>query len=64
MFKIKNNPKSFQFKSRIIKPRIIKNNYSNHDLIYTSYLVSKGIILYTMFYCSLNWLYYKEKNKK
>ena len=29
-----------------------------------TYLVGKGIILFTMFYCGLNWLYYKELNKK
>ncbi len=29
-------------------------------LVDASYFVGKGIILYTMFYCSLNWLFYKR----
>lgn len=29
-------------------------------LLDASYLVGKGIILFTMFYCSLNWLHYKR----
>jgi hypothetical protein len=30
----------------------------------TSYLVGKSIILYTMFYCSLNWLHYRRLRKQ
>ena len=29
-----------------------------------TYLVGKGVILFTMFYCGLNWLYYRELNKQ
>lgn len=28
-----------------------------------SYFVGKGIILFTMFYCSLNWLHYRNLRK-
>lgn len=44
--------------------RVITTKLSDHDIVYGSYLVGKGIILYTMFYCSLNWLYYREQRKK
>lgn len=30
------------------------------DPVTTSYFVGKGIILYTMFYCTMNWWFYKR----
>lgn len=33
------------------------------DIEFTTYIVGKGIILFTMFYCGLNWLHYRELNK-
>lgn len=32
-------------------------------LVNTSYFVGKTFTLFTMFYCALNWLYYKDLNK-
>lgn len=40
------------------------------DISVSSYYIGKGIILFTMFYCSMNWLHYRnlriknEENKK
>jgi len=33
------------------------------DITTTSYFVGKGIILFTMFYTSLNWMYYRGIRK-
>lgn len=30
------------------------------DPVTTSYFIGKGVILFTMFYCSMNWWYYKR----
>lgn len=47
---------------------IRKNNVvtkmSVTDIEYTSYLVGKSIILFTMFYCTLNWWHYRRLNKE
>lgn len=32
-------------------------------LTYESYLIGKGIILFTLFYCSLNWAMYRRTRK-
>jgi hypothetical protein len=52
----------------------LKRNIQTHaiptDIETYSYYIGKGIILFTMFYCTLNWAHYKklreedEKNKK
>ena len=34
------------------------------DIEYASYLVGKSIILFTMFYCTLNWWHYRQINKQ
>lgn len=34
------------------------------DIGFATHIVGKGIILFTMFYCSLNWLHYRELNKE
>lgn len=34
------------------------------QLIHMSYFVGKSITLFTFFFCSLNWLHYKEINGK
>ena len=36
-------------------------NFATSD---AAYLMSKSIITFTMVYCSLNWMYYKDINKK
>lgn len=33
-------------------------------LEYDTYIIGKGIMLFTMFYCSLNWLHYRKINKE
>lgn len=33
---------------------------SLHDVNSLTYFVGKGITLFTMFYCSLNWWYYRS----
>ena len=29
----------------------------------SSYIIGKGIILFTMFYCSMNWIYYRRMRR-
>lgn len=31
-----------------------------HDIVETSYYIGKGITLFTMFYCTMNWWMYKR----
>lgn len=69
MFSIKNKPihNVVSRKNILIKPtfnkRIVKTRISSDVIINTSYLVGKSIILYTMFYCSLNWYHYYNLRK-
>jgi hypothetical protein len=66
---------SYNFKSPrpMISPIFIqKSNIKRADLVKTrlsseiissintsSYIIGKGIILFTMFYCSMNWIFYR-----
>ena len=62
-------------KSNIKRASLVKTRLSP-DLIdsinTSSYIIGKGIILFTMFYCSMNWIFYrgmridleKEEEKK
>lgn len=34
------------------------------DLEYSSYIIGKGIIVFTFTYCTLNWLTYKQTRKE
>jgi hypothetical protein len=34
------------------------------DLQFSTYIIGKGIIVFTMFYCSLNWWYYRNLNEE
>lgn len=43
--------------------RIQPKSFLN-DLNTTSYFIGKGIILFTMFYCTLNWAYYRGLRKE
>jgi hypothetical protein len=48
---------------KIIKRLPTKHKASLQDidsLLLTSYFVGKSITLFTMFYCSLNWWYYRS----
>lgn len=43
------------------RPIVIKPvRVSAHDMVETSYYVGKGITLFTMFYCTMNWWFYKR----
>lgn len=42
----------------------IKQNALLQDVEVISYFTGKSIILFTMFYCSLNWMYYRNLRKK
>lgn len=44
--------------THVVRPTVRK--ISAHDLVQTSHYVGEGIILFTMFYCSMNWWYYKR----
>lgn len=58
-----------------IKPKhrnvIVCFSPQQETLVYSSYLIGKGIILFTLFYTTMNWWHYKKqyddqenKNKK
>lgn len=62
------------FKHRVIKPCVLRQPKYNkimktqsaqviHMFEHTSYIIGKGIILFTFFYTSLNWLHYKNIQK-
>lgn len=57
-----------QYNKHDINNRTIKTQASLVETLeYSSYIIGKGIIVFTMFYCSLNWLHYKnlrEQNEK
>jgi hypothetical protein len=40
--------------------RDVKVHISLHDIDTSSYLIGKSIVLFTMFYCGLNWFHYKQ----
>lgn len=45
-----------------VKPRSVIVKYSPEEtLIYSSYLIGKGIILFTLFYTTMNWWAYKKQ---
>jgi hypothetical protein len=52
--------KPFLHRKLIIKPRAIPIE----QITETSYFIGKNILLFTMFYCGLNYLYYKKINDK
>lgn len=42
------------------QPVVTVRAYPVHDVVELSYYVGKGITLFTMFYCTLNWWHYKR----
>lgn len=54
---IATNKKPFLHKSprKLIVPRA-----SGIDWNFSSYIVGKGIILFTLYYCSMNWWFYRR----
>lgn len=44
----------------IITRQVITRAY---DISTISYFIGKGIILFTMFYCTLNWAHYRQLRK-
>ena len=59
--------------SLLVSKAMIDNNILNslNDFSNDAHIVAKSIILYTLFYCTLNWMHYKrireeseKKNKK
>ena len=52
--------KPFLYKSprKFIVPRA-----SGIDWEFSSYIVGKGIVLFTLFYCSMNWWFYRHERK-
>lgn len=54
-------PYNIQHKS----PLIVKPcKASIQDIQTVTYFVGKGIILFTMFYCTLNWWFYKTERER
>lgn len=49
---------------KLVKLRNVIAQYSPEEtLVYSSYLIGKGIIIYTLCYTTMNWWAYKQKNK-
>jgi len=47
----------------VLKPLSVRLSASLHDVETYSHYIGKGITLFTMFYCTLNWMYYKKINQ-
>ncbi len=41
-------------------PRLVERKSFIQNIEYQSYLIGKGVILFTFFYCSLNWMHYRN----
>jgi len=54
-------PRYLNVRPRVIVPKV---TLAEAQLVETSYLVGKGITLFTMFYCTLNWLFYRDLTSK
>lgn len=52
------------YKIPILRSKTIVKSDILDTINTTSYIVGKGIILFTMFYCTINWYHYKELNNK
>ena len=46
------------------RTKVITNAINFYDFNEVSYYVGKSIILFTMFYCGLNWMHYRDLRKK
>jgi hypothetical protein len=59
-------PRSIVIPSRQLlrHPIVVKRNLTTKafpiDLDFSSYIIGKGIIVFTLTYCSLNWYFYKR----
>lgn len=49
---------------RPIRPCNIQVRAIPQDIETISYFVGKSVILFTMFYCTLNWHYYRTQRKQ
>jgi hypothetical protein len=55
---------------RAVRPASIKRivispkSTMTNDILFASHLVGESIMLFTFFYCSLNWIYLKRINNK
>ena len=49
---------------RSYNPVVRRNATPPIDITTTSYFIGKGIILFTMFYTSMNWMYYRGIRKE
>ncbi len=58
--------KNHQYSSNIQHKPLIASRCkaSLQDIQTATYFVGKSIILFTMFYCSLNWWFYKTEREK
>jgi len=68
---IRTPPKNVATCKLQIPRKLVKVKALPIDLDFSSYIVGKGIILFTMSYCAMNWYFYRrtredleEKNKK
>jgi hypothetical protein len=49
------------YRNQLHVTTLVRPRSSLFEAIDTStYLVGKGVILFTMFYCTLNWMHYRE----
>jgi len=52
-----------QSRKCIVVKRNIQAKSFPIDLEYSSYIIGKGIIVFTFTYCTLNWLFYKRMHE-
>jgi len=55
--------------SRCVRPRVRERNVAPratwvHVAETSSYIIGKGIILFTMFYCTMNWWRYRREREE
>lgn len=62
-------PYAFQHKNGVVKRvkpvvKPLQVMSPTGQLVETSYYIGKSIILFTMFYCTLNWAFYRNLRKQ
>lgn len=52
---------TYRYTNKLQVTTLVRPKSSLFEAVETStYLVGKGIILFTMFYCTLNWMHYRD----
>jgi hypothetical protein len=61
-------PKQYRIRPNLRNVRVPPPRFSTNDLVrtleYDIYVIGKSVILFTMFYCSMNWYYYRKMREE